>query len=176
MTTALLSSVGDCTACPATEGCLRKYLSNFTKNILPIVRPLWQADWWEPSANNPTAYSFLPQLSALRTDGISLSWRGLRARSSLQWYRTATARLLVTWPRSAATIGRPWRGTGCCSAAASGPLLSSPLLSSPVVPPVLPGGAASVSGPACCLLGYVTALPLPLGLGLHSKYGASSLY
>ena len=114
---ALLISVGDCTACPSTEGCLRKYLANFSpKYFCQFVRPLWQADWWPPSANNPTAYSFLPQLSGIGTDGVSLSlsWRGLRARSSLQWYRTATARLVVTWPPPASFIGRTWRGTGCC--------------------------------------------------------------
>ena len=71
---ALLISVGDCTACPSTEGCLRKYLANFyPKYFCQFVRPLWQADWWPPSANNPTAYSFLPQLSGIGTDGISLS-------------------------------------------------------------------------------------------------------
>ena len=69
----LLISVGDCTACPSTEGCLRKYLANFTQKYFAnlSVRSLWQADWWAPSANNPTAYSFLPQLSG--TDGVSLS-------------------------------------------------------------------------------------------------------
>ena len=89
------------------------------RNILPIVRPLCDKptgdDWWRPSANNPTAYSFLPQLSGNGPDGSSEGGWELGAHS-LQWYRTALGPLLVSWPGPALWL------VGCdAELAASGP-------------------------------------------------------
>ena len=100
-----------------------------SENIAPIlpeifcqfVRPLWRADWWPPSANNPTAYSFLPQLSGIGTDGVSLSLSLSLLKGADSSELTAMVEQdsnrpsgPVTWPRPAPLIGRPWRGTGWC--------------------------------------------------------------
>ena len=146
----------------------QKIFIKFYKNILPIVRPLWQADWWPPSANNPTAYSFLPQLSGIGTDGISLSLlKG--AQSSELTAMVAVVEQDSNRPSGGhlipglATIGRPWRGTGGCCCCVSSRVASQ-------------SGAASGSGPACCLLCYVTAYTADQILGSSWLSSASLLH